>query len=173
MKLELNAAMERMARHGSHDRLSVLRDTRGTLIALADGVGTNAGAQIAAARTMSELARCFRNGLLHEQAEDWAMVLEGIDQIVLADPAAGETSALVMFVRDGVVVGASVGDSVAYLVSPEGESHVLNQSRRSPLAIGTGIACPVGFGPIRLDGKLVTRRAVRQDGQAAFTAAVA
>lgn len=173
MKLEVNAAMEEMARHGSHDRLSVLRDSRGTLIALADGVGPHTGAQIAAARTMSELARCFRSGLLPEQADDWVMVLEGIDQIVLADPTAGETSALVMLVRNGMVVGASVGDSMAYVVSPEGEPHVLNPSRRSPLAIGTGIACPVGFGPIRLDGKLITRRAVRNDGEASSIAAVA
>jgi hypothetical protein len=89
------------------------------------------------------------------------MVLEAIDHVVFADSDAGETSALVILVQQGVVVGASVGDSLAYVVPPVGERQLLTtQPRRGP-RIGTGFAQPVGFGPVQLDGKLVTRRAAR------------
>ncbi len=161
MKLEIDAS--RQPTHDtSHDRLSVLRDAHCTLIALADGVDASENCQVAAARAVSELARCFRNGALPENARDWEMVLEAIDHVVLGDPAAGETSTLVMLVRQGVVLGASVGASLAYVIHAEtGEPQLLTPAPRRAPRIGTGLAEPVGFGPTRLDGKLVTRRARR------------
>jgi hypothetical protein len=89
------------------------------------------------------------------------MVLEAIDHVVLGDPDAGETSALVMLVQQGVVAGASVGDSVGYIVPPAGEPQLLTSRRRREPHIGTGLARPVGFGPVQLNGKLITRRAAR------------
>jgi serine/threonine protein phosphatase PrpC len=162
MKLEISAE-ERPRHDTSHDRLSVLRDAHRTLIALADGADSHKAAQAAAARTVNELARCFRNGALPSDPEDWVMVLEGIDHAVLADPDAGETSALVMLVQQGVVVGASVGDSLAYVVRPEGEPKLLTTRKPESSRIGSGLARPVGFGPVTLDGKLITRRASRFD----------
>jgi len=160
MKLEISAS-QRRTHDTSHDRLSVLRDAHRTLIALADGASSSPAAQSAAARTVNELARCFRNGTLPENPQDWVMVLEGIDHVVLSDREAGETSALVMLVHQGVVVGASVGDSLAYVVPPTGEPRLLTKRQRREPRIGTGLARPVGFGPAQLDGKLITRRAAR------------
>jgi len=160
MKLEISAS-QRPTHDTSHDRLSVLRDAHRTLIALADGADSTPGAQSAAARTVNELAQCFRNGTLPEDPRDWVMVLEGIDHVVLSDREAGEASALVMLVHQGVVVGASVGDSLAYVVPPVGEPQLLTTRQRKEPRIGTGLARPVGFGPARLDGKLITRRAAR------------
>jgi hypothetical protein len=162
MKLEISASQQ-PTHDTSHDRLSVLRDAHRTLIALADGADSSQGAQSAAARTVNELARCFRNGALPQDPQDWVMVLEAIDHVVFSDPDAGETSALVMLVQQGVVVGASVGDSLAYIVPPVGEAQLLTTRRRRAPRIGTGLASPVGFGPAKLDGKLITRRAARFD----------
>ena len=162
MKLEISKS-QRPAHDTSHDRLSVLRDAHRTLIALADGADSSAGAQTAAARTVNELARCFRNGTLPQDPEDWVMVLEAIDHVVFADADAGETNALVMLVQQGVVVGASVGNSLAYVVPPVGEAELLTAQRRREPRIGTGLASPVGFGPVQLYGKLITRRATRLD----------
>ena len=158
MKLEINAPHDASS-DTSHDRLSVLGDAHRTLIALADGVGPNDHAQTAASRTVDELARCFRCGALPDNARDWEMILEAIDHIVLNDPQAGETNALVMRVEQDVVVGASVGDSLAYVVHPDGESSRLTPSRRLGARMGTGFAAPVGFGPVKLEGRLITRRA--------------
>jgi serine/threonine protein phosphatase PrpC len=160
MKLEISAS-QRATHDTSHDRLSVLRDAHRTLIALADGADSSQGAQTAAARTVNELARCFRNGTLPQDPRDWVMVLEAIDHVVLSDRDAGETSALVMVVQQGVVVGASVGDSLAYVVPVVGEAQRLTARQRKEPRIGTGLASPVGFGPVQLDGKLITRRAAR------------
>ena len=160
MKLEISAT-KRPRHDTSHDRLSVLRDAHRTLIALADGTDASQAAQTAAARTVDELARCFRNGSLPQDPRDWVMVLEAIDQVVLTDREAGETSALVMLVQQGVVVGASVGDSLAYVVPTVGEARLLTARQRREPRIGTGLASPVGFGPVQLDGKLITRRAAR------------
>ena len=162
MKLEISTP-QRPTDDTSHDRLSVLRDAHRTLIALADGAGSGAGAQAAAALAVNELARCFRNGMLPDDPRDWAMVLEGIDHIVLNDPAAGETNALVMLVQQGVVVGASVGDSLAYIVPVVGDAQLLTARHRKEPRIGTGMASPIGFGPVQLDGRLITRRAARVD----------
>jgi hypothetical protein len=70
-----------------------------------------------------------------------------------------------MLVQQGVVVGASVGDSLAYIVPVIGEAQLLTTPRRRAPRIGTGLASPVGFGPAKLDGKLITRRAARFDPQ--------
>lgn len=160
MKLEINP-LQRSSDDTSHDRLCVLRDAHRTLIALADGMDAREAAQAAAARTVTELARCFRNGALPEDPQGWVMLLEGIDHAVLADPDSGETSALVMLVQQEVVMGASVGDSLAYVVRSPGDEQLLCPGRRNAPGIGSGFATPLGFGPIQLDGKLITRRAAR------------
>ncbi|MDH3200867.1 MAG: hypothetical protein OEM15_08245 [Myxococcales bacterium] len=162
MKLEIDTP-QRPTRDISHDRLSVLRDAHRTLIALADGADSGGASQAAAALTVRELARCFRNGSLPDNPFDWEMVLQGIDLTVFKDPVASETSALVMIVQQDVVVGASVGDSLAYIVSTVGDSQLLTARYRHEPRIGTGMAVPIGFGPVQLDGKLITRRAARVD----------
>lgn len=160
MKLEIDGN-RRPDENTSHDRLSVLRDAHRTLIALADGADSDRGAQTAAARTVDELARCFRAGTLPDDPADWVMILETIDRVIFSDRDAGETSALVMLVQRGVVVGASVGESLAYIVPPVGDPRLLTGRRRRSPPIGTGMAVPVGFGPAELDGRLITRRASR------------
>jgi len=160
MKLEIDGNA-RPVEDTSHDRLSVLRDAHRTLIALADGADSGWGAQTAAARTVDELARCFRAGTLPDDPADWVMILEAIDHVIFSDPEAGETSALVMLVQRGVVVGASVGNSLAYIVPPTGDPLQLTGRWRVSPSIGSGLAQPVGFGPAELDGRLITRRASR------------
>ncbi len=173
MKLEIDAP-QRPTRDIRHDRLSVLRDAHRTLIALADGADSGAASQAAAALTVRELARCFRNGTLPDNSSDWEMVLQGIDLTVFKDPVAGETSALVLLVQQNVVVGASVGDSLAYTVPTVGEAQLLTARYRDEPRIGTGMAVPIGFGPVQLDGKLITRRAAEVDPRGVpFTIAAA
>ncbi|MDH3623242.1 MAG: protein phosphatase 2C domain-containing protein [Myxococcales bacterium] len=173
MKLEIDAP-QRPTRDIRHDRLLVLRDAHRTLIALADGSDSGAASQAAAALTVRELARCFRNGTLPDNSRDWEMVLQGIDLTVFKDPVAGETSALVLLVQQNVVVGASVGDSLAYTVPTVGEAQLLTARYRDEPRIGTGMAAPIGFGPVKLNGKLITRRAAEVDPRGVpFTIAAA
>lgn len=166
MQLEITAPYP-PADETTHDRLSVLRDQHGTLIALADGIDAGAASQAAAALTVRELARCFRHGVLPDDPRDWEMILEGIDLTVFKDPVASETSALVLLVRQGVVLGASVGDSLAYTVSSRGALRVLTPSFSNTTRLGSAMARPIGFGPCPLEGKLITRRGLRTGSSAA------
>ncbi|MEM8609473.1 MAG: protein phosphatase 2C domain-containing protein [Myxococcota bacterium] len=164
MKLEITP--DTTATETTHDRLSVLRDENSTLIALADGADAGPASQAAAALTVRELARCFRAGSLPDDPRDWEMILDAIDLTVFKDPVAGETSALVLLVRHGTVLGASVGDSLAYTVSDQGELEVITPTFRNTTRIGTAMASPIGFGPVPLRGRLITRRGSRVAAQA-------
>jgi serine/threonine protein phosphatase PrpC len=170
MKLEITTP-QRPTHDTSHDRLSVLRDPHRTLIALADGADSGAASHAAAALAVRELAKCFRHGILPDNPRDWEMILEGIDVSVFKDPVAGETSALVLLVQQDVVVGASVGDSLAYVVSESRGARLLAGGGRETPRIGTAMARPIGFGPVQLDGKLVTRRSGSVDLPVATAAA--
>jgi len=172
MKLEISGT-EQGEEDTSHDRLSVLRDAHRTLIALADGVDASRAAQSAAARAVDELAKCFRAGSLPDDPRDWAAILETIDREVLSDSRASETSALVILVQQGVVLGASVGDSLAYIVAEDGKPRLLSGGQRRGPRIGTGMASPVAFGPAELDGRLITRRAMRTRKRGLFRTALA
>ncbi len=152
---------QRLTQDSTHDRLSVMRDEHRTLIALADGRDAARASQSAAALAVDELATCFRAGSLPNFARDWEMILEGLDHILLGDRDAGETSALVMLVENGVVVGASVGDTLAYVVSSDGDPRRLNTGSETEALLGSGIATATGFGPVSLHGRLITRRTER------------
>ncbi len=169
MKLEIDAP-QRPTLDISHDRLTVLRDAHRTLIALADGADSRGESQAAAALTVRELTRCFRNGALPDDPRDWEMILQGIDLTVFKDPVASDASALVMLVQRDVVVGACVGDGLAYIVPAVGDVTLLTGGHRGGPRIGTGMAVPVGFGPVPLDGRLITRRAARVDGRSTVAA---
>ena len=153
MQLQLSSANESL--RDKHERTLVLREADRTLVALVSGSGGLAATRHAGERTLDELSRCFQRGTLPDNPEDWEMVLEGIDQIVLADPDAGETSVMAMQVERGFVVGASVGASSAWVMPPGGDASWLTKFQRKTPRIGTGMAIPIGFGPVSMDGKLV------------------
>ena len=73
----------------------------------------------------------------------------------MARRSGGQTTGVVAFVRsDGSISGASVGDSVAWLISPAGElTDLTAYQRRKPL-LGSGEALPVVFDA---NGKEVAR----------------
>jgi PPM family protein phosphatase len=52
------------------------------------------------------------------------------------------------------IVGASVGDSGAWLVTPQGSADLTENQRQKPF-LGTGAAIPVPFKARRLDGTLL------------------
>jgi hypothetical protein len=66
----------------------------------------------------------------------------------------GLSTAVVAEVLDGQVVGASVGDSCAWLVSSGEVSDLTERQVRKPL-LGSGAAEPVAFGPVPLRGRLL------------------
>lgn len=164
MKREADPGRARTAgTETGHDRLTVLRSGSCTLIAIADRLAPissacrDTGATVDAAdRTIEELTRCFERRVIPDNSRDWEMILEGIDQTLLREPRCTEASALVMLVREGHITGASVGSIVASMLQPNGTRLPLFASSSGGAGIGSGAAAPVGFGPVPLQGRLVT-----------------
>ncbi|MEM9692135.1 MAG: hypothetical protein AAGA56_06305 [Myxococcota bacterium] len=123
-----SAGEDRVARYGD--------DTRDVLV-VADGAGgSGAGAEAA-------------DAVLHAiRRAPWALdvcdVLREADHIVAQASHGGETTVVVARVIDGEVVGASVGDSGAWLFTPAEAVELTGRQVRKPL-LGSGRARPVPF----------------------------
>ncbi len=112
-------------------------DVRWTL-AVADGAGGGGyGAEAAAAAV--EAARDSVTGPRLEAAERLRRIDQG-----LAATGRGLTTAVVARVDGTTVLGASVGDSVAWARTPAGWCELTADQRRRPL-LGSGAATPVPF----------------------------
>jgi serine/threonine protein phosphatase PrpC len=126
---------------GGQDRALAVPTAGGYLVAVADGAGGTGNGAAAAARLIAGLAKLAGAAA----STDWFEALLELDDAILSRRSGGQTTGVVAFVNRDRVVGASVGDSSAWLVSPTGEITDLTvHQRRRPL-IGTGEALPVVF----------------------------
>ena len=143
------------------DRLVVLRTESKVVIIIADGAGGRSGGAEAA-----DLA----TKLIRERAEtlstqaDCERILTELDGIVASNSAAGETTAVVTIVSSAGIVGASVGDSGAWLVNGTGIDDLTMNQVRKPF-IGTRAVIPIGFARVRVDGTLL----IATDGLLKYT----
>ncbi len=116
---------------------------------VADGAGGTGGGAAAADRLLAALT----NRRTEATSTDWWSVLLELDEELSA--RGGQTTAVVAFVDGDRVRGASVGDSAAWLISPEGGMTDLTvHQRRKPL-VGSGEALPVEFEGERRGGRLL------------------
>ena len=115
--------------------------------------GGSAGYSGAAAAAMacSIAAQRLRTGGTGT-AEDWARCLYEADQTVVR--TGGQCTAVVVEISEGRVVGASVGDSGAWLLTGNAIVDLTENQHRKPL-LGSDEALPMGFGPIELSGRLL------------------
>jgi PPM family protein phosphatase len=133
------------------DRLLVEHYGARTLAIVADGAGGMGGGAAAAAMACSIAAQRLRAGTAGT-AEDWARCLYETDQAVLR--TGGQCTAVVVEISEGRAVGASVGDSGAWLVTGKATIDLTENQHRKPL-LGSDEALPMGFGPIELSGRLL------------------
>lgn len=135
------------------DRAEVipLDDGATLVLVVADGAGGRAGgawaADVAVQQVRAWATDRHRVGEINERA--LCRLLLDVDRALVDDPSAGETTAVVAAVSPLGVVGASVGDSGAWQITPTGWDDLTEQQRKPML--GTGEAFPVAFktGPLR------------------------
>jgi serine/threonine protein phosphatase PrpC len=133
------------------DRMLAVPTCGGWLLAVADGAG-NSGAGADAADSLIS----FISGLAPT-----ADTVDLFDALIDFDDEqsrrrSGETTGVVAFVKDGIVRGASVGDSEALLVSRAGGiAETLTQHQRRRPLLGSGEALPVIFEADLADGRLL------------------
>lgn len=110
-------------------------------MAVADGAGGTGNGGAAADHLIKGLGQLTDTAA----SEDWFSVLLKLDEEILELHPGSQTTGVVAYVNHDRVVGASVGDSSAWLISSMGEiTDLTAHQRRRPL-IGTGEALPVVF----------------------------
>ena len=124
------------------DRVNVIHQDERTIIVVADGAGGVGNGDLAAETVIREVENDF-HGIT--SVGEWETKLRQIDCRI----GVGESTGVVVDLRPDAIVGASVGDSQAWIIH-DGELFdlTLNQVRK-PL-LGTGDAQPTGFtfGPL-------------------------
>lgn len=116
---------------------------------IADGAGgTGQGAQASAyiIEAFEELTRI--DGF--DVPEDFESFLRKVDIELWDERQGGEATAIIGKVMDGVIVGASVGDSEAWIFNLEYDYELTSMQYLKPL-IGSGKSVPIGFGPVYLE----------------------
>lgn len=136
MSMRTATASESPQKH-TEDRLLVREAGDRILMVVADGAGGRSGGAEAADRTIQILRGCD----LSEDPVFWVMRLSEIDRSLAQS---GETTAVVAVITPQLIVGASVGDSGAWLVQRDKVALLTANQKRKPL-VGSGAAIPTLF----------------------------
>jgi serine/threonine protein phosphatase PrpC len=125
-------------RTGADRAIAVPRED-GHLLVLADGATGIGGGAAAADAVIAAASECGTD--LVEFLESLDHQLNGI----------GETTAVVVHVANGLIRGATVGDSEAWLV----DSGITELSEKTKARLGSGRAEPSAFGPVPCTGRVL------------------
>lgn len=135
------------------DRVAIDHHGNDYIIVVADGAGgTGSGAEAAQAVCDGIIAE-FRTHLNELDDILWGAFLNTLDKTMLRTCNGGITTAAVVAINNGRVTGASVGDSMAWLVSDFDIIDLTQYQQRQPL-LGSGEANPIGFRPMFMNGRI-------------------
>ncbi|HUQ01764.1 MAG TPA: hypothetical protein VM261_04675 [Kofleriaceae bacterium] len=121
-------------RGAGQDRVRVVATASGVVIALADGAGGTGGGAEAAQRIVDAVAEAAVSASVRPT---WAEMIEALDRSPRL--GGGQATAVIAEVERDGLVGASAGDSQAWLVGADGV-HVLTASQERKPLVGAGAA---------------------------------
>jgi len=134
------------ARRVGDDRAEVFLRLDGHLLVLADGAGGTSGGAAAADAVLAGALSFFPNS-----ASDCVRFLQDLDQKLTT---IGQSTAVLVVLTESEIFGASVGDSSSWLVGAADATDLTQHQRAKPL-LGSGLAVPVGFGPLPFVGRVL------------------
>ena len=143
------------------DRAFSARIDSRVVLAVADGAGGRSGGAEAAEMAIQHIKQCAF--MLNSQT-DCEKLLNQLDQLIAADKVAGETTAVVCVVKASGIVGASSGDSGAWVVGQSSIDELTSNQVRKPF-LGSRAAQIVGFERNHFEGTLL----VATDGLLKYT----
>lgn len=129
----------------SEDRALVIPTDLGAIVCIADGTGGASGG----GRAAELFVEGIRHATLHTRLDTtdpaaWIALLHELDHHIAADPHAGETTGIAFAIASGALIGASCGDSRAYLATPTSFHELTRDQHRKP-RLGTGRAIAQSF----------------------------
>jgi serine/threonine protein phosphatase PrpC len=147
------------------DRAALISVDGGLVVVVADGAGGVAGGSSAAEAVITAVSAAVEVHT-HEfwTPAFWVEVLQDADVAMASKGVGGESTAVVVALGQDIV-GASVGDSVAWIVGSSGLVDLTAQQKRRPL-MGSGSAVPTAFGSLAGADAVV----VASDGFAKYAA---
>jgi serine/threonine protein phosphatase PrpC len=141
-------------RSAPEDRVAILDVDSGVVVVVADGAGGIPGGGEAADMVVAGVREAVRSGITVLDATTWVRVLQNLDERIERDRQAGETTAVIVAVTEDGEIGASAGDSQAWIVTGDGYDDLTEDQHRKR-RLGSGRTVPVAFERPRLDGVLV------------------
>jgi len=134
------------AREHGDDRIGVFQREDAVIVVVADGAGGLAGGARAAELLVELVGEAVASPALDPLRDStWVDVLANADQVLEADPDAGETTAVVVALSEEFVLGASCGDSGAWFVHADATVEDLTAGQWRRLRVGSGRAWPLSF----------------------------
>lgn len=131
------------AQRGGQDRARVIEAGDDLVVTLADGAGGTGNGTTAAQAVIDAV------GAVGSAAHDWCALLDELDSAPQR-LGNGQSTAVIVSIRDGILSGASVGDSGAWLLHEGNVVDLTHDQQRKPL-VGDGCT-PSRMPPTRLDG---------------------
>lgn len=127
------------------DRTFVSQTPNGHVFVVADGAAGIAGGSHAAEQCVAFVQNMIAANVPRDEVY-WMEALTRLDDAMLRDGNAGESTCIVIEVRDGVCFGACVGDSRAvHFDGDESVDLTLQQSRKPLLGSGDAVLSPIRF----------------------------
>jgi serine/threonine protein phosphatase PrpC len=118
----------------SEDRAMAVPAGDGWVIVVADGAGGVSGGASAAEVVITGVERSLADEAFDPASTaDWVDLLEALDEVVADAPHAGETTVIAFGVTASGIVGASCGDSQAWLWTPAGRITLTERQHRTRL----------------------------------------
>jgi serine/threonine protein phosphatase PrpC len=148
----------------TEDRAEIMVLGEVTVLALADGAGGRPGGAQAADLVVGVVREALAGTPRCYDPRFWCGVLRQADERILNDPEAGETTAVVLAVQGSTIVGASVGDSGAWVITKSGYDDLSQRQQHKPF-LGTGVTGPMPFVRAAMEGTLL----VASDGLFKYT----
>ena len=123
------------------DRAEIIETADAAIIVVADGCGGTAGGGDAAEAVIEAVRSAVSRQLDIRRPETWCRTLTELDH-ELSVRSAGQTTAVVTVMTAETVLGASVGDSGAWLIRADGHTQLTECQRRKPLLGDGGLPVP-------------------------------
>lgn len=134
------------------DRAQIIQHPQGVVLVVADGAGGTSGGEEAANAVITWVTSFTTSATDIGEPGEWGALLARIDQQIAATN--GQSTAVVAAVTPSGIVGASVGDSAAWMINDFTIDDLTERQVRKPL-LGTGEARPVLFERTTFNGTLL------------------